>query len=110
MIVETEEVRQQILDLAGEELVFDAGTIKGYPGFSTARLYDGETSLYHVERTEYMFYVTTSDAVVLELTKGNRFTYSDGIYSFIFELSADPAPDLTGFSKLRVDFKGKDLV
>lgn len=110
MIVESEAVRQQMLELAGDELVFDAGTIKGYPGFSTARLYDGETSLYHVERTEYLFYVTTKDAVILELAKGNRFTFTDSVYIFTFELSADPAPDLTGFSKLRVDFKGKELV
>lgn len=110
MIVESELVRQQMLDLAGEELIFDAGTIKGYPGFSTARLYDGETSVYHVERTEYLFYVTTTDAVTLELAKGQRFTFSDTVYVFTFELSADPLPDLTGFSKLRMDFKGKELV
>ena len=110
MIVETELVRQQMLDLAGEDLVFDTGTPKGYLGFSTARLYDGETSVYHVERTEYLVYVTTADAVLYELAKGNRFTFSDDTYTFTFELTADPLPDLTGFSKLHVDFKGKELV
>lgn len=107
MKVEDEALRQATLDISGEVLNFTGFSIKGYPGFSTARLYDGETSLYHVERTEYSFFVTTKDARTNNIAKGNRFSFSDETYIFTFELEADPLTDLTGYSKLRVNFKGR---
>ncbi len=107
MKVEDEGLRQEMLQLAGEELVFNDFTILGYPGFSTTRLYDGEASMYHVDKMEFNFHVTTADAATNGVVKGNSFTFSDGVYDFSFKLEADPLPDLTGFSKLHVVYKGR---
>ncbi len=110
MKVESEELRQQMLQLAGEELSFADFTIYGYPGFSTTRLYDGEASLYHVDKMEFNFRITTLDGEANGVKKGDTFTFSDETYIFTFKLEADPIPDLTGFSKLHVIYKGRENV
>ncbi len=110
MKIETEELRQHMLQLAGEELSFADFIIYGYPGFSTTRLYDGEASLYHIDKMEFNFRITTLDGETNGIKKGDVFAISDGVYIFTFKLEADPLPDLTGFSKLQVVYKGRENV
>lgn len=110
MIVETEELRQEMLQLAGELLEFPSFSVYGYPGFSNTKMYDGETSLYHINATEYLFKVTSKDVETNGISSGDTFTYTDGVYLYSFKLNSAPIPDLTGFSTLNVTFKGKTSV
>ena len=95
-----------LLDLAGVTLEFINFDLKGIPGFSTQVLSSLDSS-YEIERQVFSFQVATSDCLEYSLKIGDVFKTSDTSYEYSFKLNRLPQPDLTGFSKLVVDFTSR---
>jgi hypothetical protein len=97
-------------ELLADTLVFDEFEIYGVPVFSTTILYKGEESMYEVERQNFAFQVMTVDVVENEIKEGMIFTLSDAVYTFSFTISQSIVHDLTGVSRLTVDYLGKVVI
>lgn len=106
-MVETEALRQKILALSGTPLVFEAGTIFGFPGFSMSHLYNGEASVYIVENPQYNFTFSTKDLADNEITIDALFTLTDSIYEYEFKIDNNPISFLDGWSKLDANLLGR---
>jgi hypothetical protein len=99
------------LSIAGIDLEFSAGfTIKGIPGFSTSILYKGEPTLYIVEQQNFTFQISTLDAVNNSIVNDMLFTMQDNSYIYTFKLDRPPISDLTGWSKMQVNFISKSIL
>lgn len=109
-MVETEVIRQKILTLSGTALLFDSGTLYGFPGFSMSHLYNGESSVYVVENPQYSFTITTQDVVTYEVAIDAMFTMTDNVYEYEFKVDNTPLPFLDGWSKLEANLIGKTLL
>lgn len=101
----------KILNIAGVDLEFLSGfTIKGIPGFSTSLLYKGEPTLYTIETQNFTFQISTLDAVNNTIVNDMLFTMQDSSYIYTFKLDRPPISDLTGWSKLHVNFISKSIL
>ena len=99
-----------VLDTVGVNLDFDAGIIKGIPGFSTTILYKGEVSLYEVERQNFTFKVSTLVCLNFEIGIDLIFTMSDTSYTYTFQVDRTPVQDLTGWSTLYANYISKEAI
>ena len=105
-----EEPIDRVLNLTGTLLTFADFEIYGLAGFNTSVLYKGELSLYEVEKQNFTFQVATADCSLSNIIRDITFTITDGIYVYTFKLDRDPISDLTGWSKLNVNFVGKVII
>lgn len=92
------------LEIAGVTLTFQDFEILGIPGFQTSMLYKGEPTLYEVEKQWFAFQIATIDTVENPIELDDQFTMEDTGYIYTFVVNRLPIPDLTGWSKLQVDF------
>ena len=98
------------LDLVGISLEFNSGTIKGIPGFNLSILVKGEVSPYEVEKQNFTFQVATIDCVNFDIVLDSTFTMTDSVYLYTFKVDSNPISDLTGWSRLLVNYISKELV
>ena len=92
------------LQTCGQLLTFDQCEIYGIPGFSTQVLYKGEVTVYEVERQNFVFEVSTLDCYENDITTDMTFTMEDSTYSYTFQVDRPPVADLTGWSRLYVNY------
>lgn len=98
------------LALVGIDITFEvigltpAFTIKAIPGFDLTKFYNGESTMYTPEIQNFEFQVSTADQKLHSLTKGIYFSMSDGSYTHRFKLDGKPVPDLTGWTRLTVNW------
>ena len=101
-----------LLTSLGEDIIF-AGfpsyTIKAFLGFNTNFMQNNEAAT-SIERREYASYISTKQSVEFNIEKGNRFTISDGVFKYLFEIQNNPVPDLSGFSKINLTYIDKAYV
>jgi len=98
---------EQILDAVGENLEFSAATIKGIPGFSLVVL-QGDGNLYDVEKQQFSFMLSSLDVEANSIVEDDTFTMDDTVYTYTFRVTNTPVPNLAGWSKCPVVFKGKE--
>lgn len=103
----TEEI-SRCLAIAGVSLTFQNFEIQGIPGFETSMLYKGEPTMYEVEKQWFSFQIATADALENTIAIDDQFTMEDEAYIYTFSVTRTPIPDLTGWSKLHVDFLSKE--
>jgi hypothetical protein len=99
-----------VLDIVGISLEFDSGTIKGIPGFNLSILVKGEVSPYEVEKQNFTFQVATLYCVNFDIIVDSKFTMTDLVYIYTFKVDTNPVSDLTGWSRLLVNYISKELV
>lgn len=98
------------LTIVGIPLIFDAVgiipafTIQAIPGFDLTKFYGGESTAYTPEVQSFEFQLATSDQKLHSIIKGMYFTMSDGVYTHRFKLDGRPVPDLTGWTRITVNW------
>lgn len=102
------------LELAGIELKFpkhkekfDETVITAIPGFDITKVYGGETSVYDIEKQDFIFTASTEECTAKNIITDRECTLDDGTYLYTFKLSRDPLNDLTGWSLLYLDLTNK---
>jgi hypothetical protein len=97
---------QNTLAIAGKDLTFSTGAIKGIPGFELQTLYKGEESLYEVERQNFCFHISAADWVASQIDVDMTFTITDlaNVYTFNVE---GIQPDLNGWAFLKATYRSK---
>ena len=95
------------LETCGTLLTFDQFEVYGIPGFQTQVFYKGEATLYEVDRQEYAFELSTADCFENEIKQDMVFYMEDETYSYKFIIDRPPVADLTGWSKINVNYQGK---
>lgn len=100
------------LTLVGDTLTFTGFTIKGIPGFSINLLHRGEDVIKSIEVPMYNFRISTADSLAHNIVKDMTFTYTDrqNTFVFTFKTESNPIPDLTGWSRLNVNYISKTAV
>lgn len=100
------------LNLVGDTLDFGDFTIKGIPGFSINLLHRGEDTIKSIEVQAFNFRISTQDSLDNNVVKDMVFTYTDrqNTFNFTFKTESNPLPDLTGWSRVNVNYIGKTAV
>lgn len=98
-MIETAEDIQTTLDIAGEDLVFELGTIKGIPGTLVYNVPSFD-SPYDIEKQDFSFQISSNDFFAYVITKSTPFTYllNNKVYNFEVTSYTD---DLVGWIELR---------
>ena len=97
---------QDILEAVGENLYFFGETIKGIPGFSLIVL-QADGNLYDVEKQQFSFMLSSLDVEQNYIVEDSIFTMDDSVYTYTFRVSSNPVPNLSGWSKCPVIYKGR---
>lgn len=98
------------LSLVGIDLTFEvvgltpSFIIKGVPGFDLTKFYNGESTMYIPEVQNFEFYISTVDQKAKVIVKNLYFGMSDDTYTHRFKIDGRPVPDLTGWTKLTVNW------
>jgi hypothetical protein len=100
---------QMVLEKAGVLLTFTQCEIYGIPGFQTESLVNLDTN-YEITKQAFTFQVSTLDLADNGVQVDDEFTIDDTTYTYTFSLTKTPVPDLTGYSKLYVDYISKVLL
>jgi len=104
--VETSKQKQKALRIAGEELIFTGGTLRGFPGFSRSKLYNGQDSVYGTDVQEFEFQIDVDDMRRLTVGVDTTFTYLAASEVYTFRV-LDMLPDAVGWVILRVILETK---
>ena len=100
---------QMVLEKAGVLLTFNQFELYGIPGFQFETLI-GLDNNYEVTKQNFIFQVSTLDVADNQLQLDDEFTIEDTAYTHTFKVTKAPVPDLTGYSKLYVDYISKVLL
>lgn len=98
------------LTIVGIPIIFEAVglvptfSIQAIPGFDITKFYGGEGTIYTPEVQSFEFQFATADQKLYSIIKGMYFTMSDGIYIHRFKLDGRPVPDLTGWTRITVNW------
>lgn len=95
-----------ILELTGETLYGSSWEVKGVLGFSTAIL-QGESTLYDVETQQFSVMFNTLDVEENQIKEDDVFSIEDTVYIHTFRIVNTPVPNLQGWSRCSVVWKGK---
>jgi hypothetical protein len=99
-----------MLAIVGIPITFEAvGLIPAFPiqaipGFNLTKFYGGEGTVYTPEVQSFEFQLATVDQKAHSIIKGMYFTMSDGVYTHRFKLDGRPVPDLTGWTRITVNW------
>lgn len=96
----------EILELTGETLYGSSWEVKGILGFSTAIL-QGESTLYDVETQQFSIMLSTLDVEENGIKEDDVFSIEDTVYIHTFRVSNTPVPNMQGWSRCSVIWKGK---
>lgn len=79
-------------------------TIQAIPGFDLTKFYGGENTIYlpEVQNFEYVF--ATADQKLHSIVKGMYFSSNDGTYTHRFKLDGRPVPNMTGWTRITVNW------
>jgi len=99
-MLETVEQIQLTLDIAGEQLEFDNGTLKGIPGEVVYNVQSFD-SPYDVYKQDFNFQVSSQAFFDLGLNSGDSFIYVLNNKEYRFKIMSI-ADDLTGWFNLQV--------
>ena len=100
---------QMVLEKAGVLLTFTQFELYGIPGFQFETLVSLDSN-YEVTKQNFIFQVATLDVADNGLQVDDTFSVDDTAYSYMFKVTKTPVPDLTGYSKLYVDYVSKTLL
>jgi hypothetical protein len=95
-----------ILELTGETLYGSSWEIKGILGFSTTIL-QGESTLYDVETQQFSIMLNTLDVEEYGIQEDDVFSIEDTVYIHTFRIINTPIPNMQGWSRCSVAWKGK---
>jgi hypothetical protein len=96
----------EILELTGETLYSSSWAVKGILGFSTTIL-QGESTLYDVETQQFSIMLNTLDVKNNNIKEDDVFSIEDTVYIHTFRVSNTPVPNVQGWSRCSVIWKGK---
>lgn len=108
-MIESDVEKQAVLDAFGQDLEFGNGTIKAITEIDVTIL-AGESTVYTVERQNFLFQCLLQDVVDNDIGEGDTFTITDGIYTYTMLLNRSPNVDLLGWCTLMADYVSKELV
>ena len=63
-----------------------------------------------IEEIYYNFLITSADVKTYSIDSGFTISFSDEIYNYSFTVTDHPLPDMTGISKIKCNFTGKEYV
>jgi len=109
-MLESEDLIQKVLQISGESLSFDNGTILSIPSFRVDRLYSQEITNYIVEQQEFNFHISTKDSLDLELKVDDICTLQNNSFIFTFKLDDKPIPYLDGWSRIPVNLISRETL
>jgi len=95
-----------ILELTGETLYSSSWEVKGILGFSTTIL-QGESTLYDVETQVFSIMLSTLDVEENSIKEDDVFSIEDNVYIHTFRIATTPIPNMQGWSRCSVIWKGK---
>lgn len=90
----------------GATLVFDSFNIPSLQSFLEYLNPDQNSFIYETNRRIFDFHVRTSDLLTKEILVGDQFSYSDGVNTYLFEVTNSPQPDFTGLSRFTSNYIG----
>lgn len=99
-MIESEELIQQTLALAGEDIEFSFGTIKGIIGQDIINV-QGFNSPYDIEKQDVSVQISYLDFFENVIVEKDTFTYMLGETQYKFEVISYSS-DLTGWVELKV--------
>jgi hypothetical protein len=101
---------QSILKDFGEVLTFKGFTILGIPSFYTEILNGQGTSPYPVEQQAYNFQVSLQDCVTNKIKADDKFTMSDTVYVYTYQINNPNISYQDGWGRLFVDTISRKLL
>jgi hypothetical protein len=97
------------LKVAGTNLTFTTFEVLAIPSFDIYTLHGGESSVYHAERRNFQFRISSQDAADNVITTNMVFSMDDEVYQFFFTIES-VIPDLTGWADITATFNHKALL
>lgn len=99
------------LEIAGTTLTFapvDLPTfsIQSLPNFDMFQV-EAHNAGTVISEAYFSFLVLTEDETTYHLSEGDLCSFTDGFYTYSFQLSDSPHPDMTGWSELKTQYLGK---
>lgn len=103
------------LEIAGTDLTVTPSAsalpyvIKSLPNFDLFQV-EAHNAGTVIQEAYFSFLVLTADETTNSLTEGDLCSFTDGFYTYSFQLSDAPQPDMTGWSVIKTQYLGKDYV
>ena len=103
------------LEIAGTDLTVTPTApdppyvIKSLPNFDTFQV-EAHNAGTVISEAYFSFLILTEDETSHGLTEGNLCSFTDGFYTYSFQLSDSPQPDMTGWSVIKTQYLGKENV
>ena len=100
------------LEIAGTTLTFAEKSprlefsIPSLPNFETFHV-EAHNAGTVIEEAYFTFMVKSSDELANAIAEGDLCSFSDSGYTFSFQLTDSPQPDMTGWSILKTNYLGK---
>ena len=104
--METEALRQRVLNTGGITLDFGLFTIQAIPGFELETFYN-ESGITDTTKQNFKFQASIADIKTNTVIIGDQFSTTDNSYDYIFEIEG-MQPDGTGWTTISASFTYKD--
>lgn len=103
-MLESPEQIQLTIDLCGEDLVFESGTVKGIPGHVVGNVQNFD-SVYDIDMQDIYWQIPMTALLASNIKARDKFSYTVASITYSFEVLS-VVDDLIGWAEIRVKHLG----